>query len=486
MEVIDKPSIKKDKIFIDYIPLALLALFVVFFLPTVNGLFERWIKWDESLSHGLLVNGMFIYLLYKSTPWQNTQNSKLTSSLLLIALALTSVMWFFFRAAQIFILEQMLLLVLLAGFYACTYGLKTALNFRLLLLLPIFTIPAWDQLTTPLVNLSGWVVGNLVQMIAIPAVIDGNNIFIPFGQIVIADGCSGLRYLEIALALAFIIALLNNYSERQLIPALIIAATLGLFANWLRIFILVLIGYESKMQSSLMANHELFGWALFGIMCLPAIYFAPIVTQSPKKRPENLIKPYLLLPVFALAIGPILNFFITSEPKVVELNRLVNANFDPIPESKMPLFITAPTESVKENYYTEANGAPLFIQVDQYQRKTANDKLVPYIARLYNAEEWLIDSSKEIKINSHAARITHFRKTGSNTKILQLQWFDVGGYTANTIAMAKFLQIPALLMGHNNFKIITLQSHCSSVECESETATLISQAPLVLKPKPAL
>jgi hypothetical protein len=271
-----------------------------------------------------------------------------------------------------------------------------------------------------------------------------------------------------------------------LIPALIIAATLGLFANWLRIFVLVLIGYESKMQSSLMANHEFFGWALFGVMCLPAIYFAPVVSQALKKRPDNLIKPYLTLPIFALAIGPALNFFITSEPKIAELNKIVKVNLDPIPESKMPLFITAPAESFKENRYTGVNGVPVFIQVDQYQRKTANDKLVPYIARLYNSEEWLIDSSKEIKISSHGARITHFRKTGSNTKILQLQWFDVGGYTASTIAMAKFLQIPALLMGHNNFKIITLQSHCSSVECESETAILISQAPLVLEPKPAL
>ena len=95
------------------------------------------------------------------------------------------------------------------------------------------------------------------------AIVILNSIFIPFGQIVIADGCSGLRYFEIALALAYIIALLNNYSERKLLPALIIAAALGLLANWIRIFILVLIGYESKMESSLMANHEYFGWFVF-------------------------------------------------------------------------------------------------------------------------------------------------------------------------------------------------------------------------------
>lgn len=481
MEVIDKPSAKNDKTFFDYFPLVLLALFVVLFLPTFQGLFARWIKWDESLSHGLLVNTLFIYLLYKSTPWQNTRNSILSSSLLLFGIALTSVMWFFFRTAQIFILEQLLLLVLLAGLYASTYGIKTAFQFRLLLVLPVFTIPAWDQLTIPLVNLSGWVVGNIIQMIAIPAVIDGNNIFIPFGQIIIADGCSGLRYLEIALALAFIIALLNNYNERQLIPALIIAAALGLFANWLRIFLLVLIGYESKMQSSLMANHDFFGWALFGILCLPAIYFAPIIVQPLKKRPESLIKPTLLLPIAVLSIGPLLNFFIASEPRPAEFTKVINASFAPIPESKMPLFVTAPAESFKENHLAEINGIKLYIQADQYQRRTTNDKLVPYIARLYNPEEWLIDSSEDINIASHTAKMTRFRKTASNIKVMQLQWFDVGGYNANTIAMAKFLQIPAIIMGSNNFKIITLQSHCNSANCELESAALISHAPQALK-----
>ena len=47
----------------------------------------------------------------------------------------------------------------------------------------------------------------MVRVIAIPAVIDGNSIFVPDGEIVIADGCSGLRYFTISLAIAYLISL---------------------------------------------------------------------------------------------------------------------------------------------------------------------------------------------------------------------------------------------------------------------------------------
>ena len=488
MEVIDSPLANKNKSFIDFFPVALLILFVALFYPTFEGLFVRWIKWDESLSHGLLVNSVFVYLLCKSLPWQANKNSTITSLLLLCGLTLCSLAWFMVRAANIYVLEQLLIIILLYGLYANCYGIKTAFSYRLLLLLPIFTIPVWDQLTTPLVNLSGLIVGKMVQLVALPAVIEGNSIFIPFGQIVIADGCSGLRYFEIALALAYIIGLLNNYTERKLLPALIIAAALGLLANWIRIFILVLIGYESKMESSLMANHEYFGWFVFGVMCLPAIYWAPVTTATapPIQQPSQQLKPLsILIALCFLAVGPVLNLFISSTPNSSEFKKVLSQKLELISERKMPMSITAPNNSFKEVGLMETNNLQIYAQVHQYQRTTSADKLVPYIAKLFNSEEWMIIESKKINLALHKAKLTVLKRSASDYKIVQLQWFEVGSYTATSVTGAKLLQIPALLVDANNFKIVTLQSPCDNANCADVSAALIHNATDVFASSPA-
>lgn len=488
MEVIDKAPMNKNKILINFLPIALLAAFVALFYPTFEGLYVRWIKWDESLSHGLLVNSVFVYLLYKSLPWQANKNSTITSLLLLCGLTLCSLAWFMVRAANIYVLEQLLLIILLCGLYANCYSLKTALSYRLLLLLPIFTIPVWDQLTTPLVNLSGLVVGKMVQLVALPAVIEGNSIFIPFGQIVIADGCSGLRYFEIALALAYIIGLLNNYNERKLIPTLIFAAALGLLANWIRIFILVLIGYESKMESSLMANHEYFGWFIFGIMCLPAIYWAPVAKAAPQpiQQLSQQIKPLeIILPLCFLAVGPLLNFLISSTPKASEFKKVLSHKVELISERKIPMSVTAPDHSFKEVGLIELHNLQIYVEVHQYRRTTAADKLVPYIAKLYNSEEWITIESKNINLAQHKAKLTTFRRKASDYKIVQLQWFEIGSYRATSVASAKLLQIPALLSDINNFKIVTLQSPCDKTNCADASTLLIDNATEVFASSPA-
>jgi exosortase/archaeosortase family protein len=330
----------------------------------------------------------------------------------------------------------------------------------------------------------------MVQLVALPAVIEGNSIFIPFGQIVIADGCSGLRYFEIALALAYIIGLLNNYNERKLIPALLFAAALGLLANWIRIFILVLIGYETKMESTLMANHEYFGWFVFGVMCLPAIYWAPVthaeITAPPIQQLSQQPKPLgIIIPLCLLAVGPALNFFISSTPKPSEFKKVLSHKVELISERKMPMGITSPDHGFKETGLLEINNLQIFAQVHQYQRTTSADKLVPYIAKLYNSEEWMIIDSQNIQFAQHKAKLTTFRRKASDYKIVQLQWLQVGSYTATSITSAKLLQIPALLSDANNFKIVTLQSPCNNANCADASAALINNATDVFASSPA-
>src|SRR5690606_36131513 len=129
-----------------YLPLLVVAAFVVFFFRTFESLFARWIKGDEGLSHGRLVIRASLLCLYQSLPWQSHKQHRLLTLFFVVAIGIGSLCWCLFRTVNIAILEQLVLLPLLATFYAACFGIKTAWHHRVLLMLPIFAIPIWDHL----------------------------------------------------------------------------------------------------------------------------------------------------------------------------------------------------------------------------------------------------------------------------------------------------------------------------------------------------
>jgi hypothetical protein len=146
----------------------------------------------------------------------------------------------------------------------------------------------------------------------------------------------------------------------------------------------------------------------------------------------------------------------------------------------MPVRVLAPENNFKEKSVLPIQNDFVYAEVDQYQRINQDDKLVPYINRLYNNEEWITENSK-VKLNkkinnSFSASLTKFRHKTSGQEVLQLQWFEVSGHTTHSLAIAKILQIPALISGTNNFKIITLQTRCDSGNCATAQTRLIDSS----------
>ena len=213
-------NLQKQEIWQRIAPFIIIAIMVAIFLPTFIGLSAQWTQWDESLSHAYPLLLWFLVLLYKVGPINRTQQNLWIDFLLAIGLIAASICWFLFNTIQIKILEQLMLLPILFLALAFAFGVKTLWQLRFLLLMPVFAIPIWDYLNNGLVQLASAIVGEMVRMIRIPALIDGSSIFIPSGHIMIADGCSGLRYLIISLALGNTNSYLNCYREKVLIISL--------------------------------------------------------------------------------------------------------------------------------------------------------------------------------------------------------------------------------------------------------------------------
>lgn len=263
---------------------------------------------DGSYSHAYLIVPVIVWLY-----WDLIQRERLVLSgqaWMLPALAVACYVLFAARLAQFSLLERLLIpLPLLAA-------LATVFRPSLALLLPAallwFITPVWGSLNPWLQELSTWGVEGLMRQTGIPTFVEGNFVQIPAGTFEIAEGCSGLRYVISALAIAVIYCHLFLTRPRNML-LFIIAAVLGsILTNWLRIAALVLIGHFTDMQSSLIGDHNMFGWFLFVPLMLLLIWFgdrleparvqARPVVQQPEAAGVRLQEPSipLIAGVFAL------------------------------------------------------------------------------------------------------------------------------------------------------------------------------------------
>ena len=110
---------------------------------------------------------------------------------------------------------------------------------------------------------------------AIPALIDGYRIVLPSGTLVVADGCAGLNYLLVSLVIGSYFAYISYSRWRYRLLVCLLAVLTALIGNWVRVFALVLIGYYSEMESSLVYNHGFFGWVVFAVFII--LYFFLVV-----------------------------------------------------------------------------------------------------------------------------------------------------------------------------------------------------------------
>ncbi len=457
---------------------AILAVSLLYF-PSLATLWKKWVLWDQDLAHAIPTIGVMLALLWRNTyVTKETHPANVVYWLLLIATAVCSLGWYFFESLSISLPAYFLLIATLCLFIGASFSAPAMLAILPILGLLIFTIPIWSELTGLLVNLSSLVVGKAVKLSNITVLIDGSSLFLPSGTIYIADGCSGIRYLIISVLMGYILILINQYKLRTAISTLVIAIALGLFANWLRIYLLVLIGYHTEMQSSLMSDHETFGWILFACLLVPAIYFSPIGRHPAKiialaKRPR-------LLPLAALSIGPLLlniNSTIPSPHSPLQLNHLDQFKITTRERIGAEL---SPGITNSDKRVVELEQLKIRVDLFTHAPKSPREEIVPYLSGFADKSDWALAQTQTRSDGNFNVAI--YKKVGGNARIVIANQYIVGKMQTEKYISAKFMQIIANALGDKYFGLLTAQTNCAS-DCNDELDKLTKALPAISLPQ---
>lgn len=140
-------------------------------------------------------------------------------------------------------------------------------------------IPVWELLLPALQSMTVAVSETLLGWLNVPVAIDGNRVTIPEGTFQIIEGCSGKRYLMMALAVAVPLGSILQLAPRRAVALVAITGLLALLMNWLRVLVVIYAGHATDMTSYLVVHEHLsLGWALFAVLvaivCLLARWLA--------------------------------------------------------------------------------------------------------------------------------------------------------------------------------------------------------------------
>lgn len=245
----------------------IIVLWHVAFFPTFYFLSLEWFHTHE-MGHGILVWPYALYLVWKfrdsyvdfgSNPNLLGFGGIFLAGLCWLISSITSIE----KAQQLFFFSVFLSVLLALG----SWRLLRALMFPLCLML--LSLEIWKLLQMPLRDLSTIATIKFIQVYGLPVLREGYSLSLPGGRFLVEPACSGLSFFMASLLLALILTHEWSLSFKRGLILTVVAVLLAVASNWLRIFIIVLVGNSTNMESILVKEHLVFGWIVYTLTMVP-------------------------------------------------------------------------------------------------------------------------------------------------------------------------------------------------------------------------
>lgn len=255
---------------IGLLPLMLVyAVFVIFNYDFIEPLLVNWWSSHES-SQGLMILPVSVWLMIQQLFGRRALTLEpvwvmvLLFMLLSVVIHVGAIMHIQVVEFSALIIAFAVIPVALFGVRSATEGVASESYFPALY--SLMALPLWDYINPVFRFISLKITEQFLGLSPIPHYVEGYRIELAKGVFVVDDGCSGLRFMVSGLAIALLYAYLYFDTNRARLLCVASLLLLALVGNWIRIIMIVLIGYITDMQSSLVHDHATFGWIIFAVL----------------------------------------------------------------------------------------------------------------------------------------------------------------------------------------------------------------------------
>jgi exosortase len=236
---------QKQNMVVNIIGLTIIGLLAFFaYRTTLIWMYDRYMGADSYYSHGFIVPFISLYFIYlqKEKLSQIKQQNSITGLIVLFFALLLHILG---TLLYIFSISGFSIFFLIIGLSLFLFGkeISKIIWFSLLFLVFMFPLPEAmiSLISFPLKIFAAKAGVWIISILGIPIYLEGFNILIPAGPLLVGNPCSGLRSLIAFLALGSIFAYLEPVSIIKKWVLFLVSIPIALLSNIVRIPILILV-----------------------------------------------------------------------------------------------------------------------------------------------------------------------------------------------------------------------------------------------------
>jgi len=249
-------------------PLVALAL-AAFALVTVTAqswgaMFHQW--WNiDTYNHLLLVPFIAIWLVaLKEDDLATMTPQAFWPGLVLVALGLG--IWRTGEAIGVNLLAQAGAVAALQAAVITVLGLRVSLFLALPLVYASFLVPFGDEIIPPLQAITAAIAITLTQASGVPAQIEGIYIDTPAGLFIVAEACSGVKFLIAMVTLAVLVCFTRFERWSRRVAFLIACIIVLILANGVRAWATIYVAQYIGAERATGFDHIVYGWIFFALI----------------------------------------------------------------------------------------------------------------------------------------------------------------------------------------------------------------------------
>ncbi|MBT9505800.1 MAG: exosortase A [Rhodoferax sp.] len=264
------PSISPsmDKVWRQALAILSLLLAWTLFLYRDTGLAMAtiWAR-SETFTHGFLVPPIVLWLIWRQRQAIAAQRPQ-PSIVAIFAVLVGAFVWLLGDLAAVNAVTQLAFTALLVLLVPAVLGWSVTRLIVFPLVFLFFAVPIGEFLMPQLMEWTADFTVLALRLTGIPVYREGLQFVIPSGNWSVVEACSGVRYLIASLTVGTLFAYLNYQSTTRRVLFVIVSILVPVLANWMRAYIIVMLGHLSGNKLAAGVDHLIYGWLFFGVVIM--------------------------------------------------------------------------------------------------------------------------------------------------------------------------------------------------------------------------
>lgn len=242
--------------------LGILALY----WPTAASIVAIWIR-SETFTHGFVVVPICLWLAWRhhqtlaaipARPWWPG----------LAFVFAAGALWLVTSAADVLGVKQFALVFMLQAAIVTVLGTRIARAASFPLAFLLFAVPFGEIFVPTLIDWTANFTVSALRWSGVPVYREANLFIIPSGAWSVVEACSGIRYIIASVMIGTIYSALAYRSTWRRTIFMAAAILVPIVANWLRAYMIVMLGHLSNNKLAVGVDHIIYGWVFFGLVML--------------------------------------------------------------------------------------------------------------------------------------------------------------------------------------------------------------------------